>query len=102
MVTAPKQQLYVEENIFSRGFSYERVGEKLGVSRTTVYRWAKEQHRLDPDKLASLAAAIGCKPTDFYRMPDKRPSIDAILADADDEAFGATYDLAQRLAKRGS
>lgn len=55
--------------------------ERIGVSRETIWRWQKEQWRLDPGKIKKLADSIGIEPEQFWRPPG-RPSIDAILKDA--------------------
>lgn len=95
-----RAHLYIEEHMEAKGLSFEDIGGRMGVSRTTVWRWAKEQWRLDPGKMEALADAIGLDaPQDLFRPPS-RPSIDAILADAPQEMYEATLDLARRLAGR--
>lgn len=97
-----KPRLYIQEHIDDKGLSFEIVGDRLGVSRTTVWRWAAEQHRLDPEKIAALADAIGLDSwQDLARTPH-RPSVDGILADADENTFEAVIDLARKLTKKAS
>lgn len=92
-----KTHLYIEEHILAKDLTYDIVGNRLGVSRTTVWRWAKEQWRLDPSKMQALADAIGLEsPADFYRLP-QRPSIDAILADAPQPLYDAVVEHARKL-----
>src|SRR5687767_11844875 len=92
-----KGHLYIEEHMEAKGLSFEVIGGRLNVSRTTVWRWAKEQWRLDPGKMAALAEAMDMEtPADFYRMPT-RPSIDAIMADAPQPVYEALLDHAKRL-----
>jgi hypothetical protein len=51
--------------------------------------------------MAGLAEALGVEPQDLYRPPNRR-SIDAILAEAPDEIYEATLELARRLTHRAS
>lgn len=81
----------------AKGLSFEVVGGRLDVSRTTVWRWAKEQWRLDPGKMAALAEALELtSPADLFRRPE-RPSIDAIMNDAPQPVYDALVDHARRL-----
>jgi transcriptional regulator with XRE-family HTH domain len=92
-----KGHLYIEEHMAAKSLSFDVIGGRLGVSRTTVWRWAKEQWRLDPGKMAALAEAMDMEsPADFYRMPE-RPSIDAIMADAPQPLYEAVVDHARKL-----
>lgn len=93
-----KAHLYIEEHMQAKGLSFDDIGGRMDVSRTTVWRWANEQWRLDPGKMEALATAIGLdSPIDLYRPPE-RPSIDAILKDAPQSVYEATLDVARRLA----
>lgn len=86
--------------MLARNKSFEILGGNLGVSRTTVWRWANEQWRLDPGKIEALADAIGLdSPVDLYRPPG-RESIDGVLGNATEEVYQATLDVARRLAGR--
>lgn len=101
-----KTHLYIEEHIKAKGLSYDIVAGRLGVSRITVWRWNKEQWRLDPGKIDALADALQMPdPKELYRLPDApppRPSLDAILADVPDDQFDAIFDFARKMAQRGN
>lgn len=100
-----KVHLYIDEWIAAKDSSYEKIGGQLGVSRTTVWRWSKEQHRLKPGKIAALADALQIETQDFYRLPPskpERPSIDKLLEDAPDDDFQAIIDMARRLISKAS
>lgn len=79
-----RAHLYIREWMEHRGLSDETLGNRLETSRTTVFRWRKEQHRLDPGKIAQIASALDCEPEELWRPPG-RISIDAMLKDAPDE-----------------
>jgi len=96
-----RQHLYVSEWRESKGLTVERVGERLGVDRVTVWRWETQQNRLNPEKLAALAHAIGCEPEDFWRPPE-RPSLDALVKQAPDDLYRTAYDVVSRLTKQAS
>lgn len=97
-----KPHLYIEEHMEDRGLSDEQLAGRLGVARQTVFRWRKEQHRLDPGKIAAIAEAIGLSaPTDLYRTPE-RPSIDAIADQLDQVLYDALLEHARNLVRKAS
>jgi transcriptional regulator with XRE-family HTH domain len=53
----------------ARGLSDEKIANRIGVARETVTRWRNQQHRLNPDKIAALAAALDCKPEALWQPP---------------------------------
>lgn len=103
MVTriGPKKggHLYIEEWMAAadpRPVSDDELGKRLGVARQTVFRWRKEQWRLDPGKIAAIAEALGIEPEQLWRPPH-RPSVDAILKDAPDDVHETAMDIVRRL-----
>lgn len=94
-----KAHLYIEEHMAERGLNDAGLGNRMGVSATTVWRWRKEQHRLDPAKMKHIADALDLDVRDLF-SPPSRPSIDADVADLPQEDFETVRDLAQRLARR--
>lgn len=68
-----------------RGVSDERLAGRLGVARETVTRYRNEQHRLNPEKIAAIAAALDMEPEKLWQPPPPkdvppRPSLDALVA----------------------
>lgn len=104
MATDRPGHLFIEEWLRAKGFSDEEAGEKIGVSRETVYRWRTEQHRLNPQKILQLADLCGIRPADLWRMPTGRDSLDLLLDDLPenvrDIAVEMATDIMRRLAKR--
>lgn len=94
-----RRHLYIEEWMAYRGLSDERLANRLGVARETVTRWRGQQHRLNPDKIAAIASALDCDPTELWRPPD-RPSLDAIMKDAPKDVQDMAADIVQRLVGR--
>lgn len=88
--------LYIKEWFDARGMSDEKVAEVLGVARETVWRRRTEQHRLNPKKIAELAAAIGIEPEQFYRPPGEE-SIDAMLKGKPADLRSTAADIVRRL-----
>lgn len=96
-----RPHLYIQEHQDAKGLGDEKLGNRLGVSRQTIFRWKKEQWRLDPDKMAALAEALDLDgPPDLYRPPE-RPSIDAIMDDAPQSLYDAMVAHARSLRKAG-
>jgi transcriptional regulator with XRE-family HTH domain len=93
--------LYIELWMEHRGLSDEKLANRLGVARETVFRWRKEQHRLNPDKIAAIANALDIEPEDLWRPPG-RESLDAIVKDAPPELQATAIDIVRRLIGRAS
>jgi transcriptional regulator with XRE-family HTH domain len=87
-----------------RGLSDERLAGRLNVARETVTRWRSQQHRLNPDKIAALAIALDLTPEQLWRPPPpaNRPSIDALLKDASDDAVKKVAEVAAIMLKTGT
>lgn len=92
-----RPHLYVTEWFEQRGVNDEKVGDRIGVDRATIFRWRKEQHRLNPDKIAALAKALDLEPEDLWRPP-ARPSLDALIKDAPDDVVSMAFDIVKRMA----
>lgn len=92
--------LYITEWFDHLGVNDEKVATRIGVDRATVHRWRKEQNRLNPIKIATLAEALDISPQDFWRPP-ARPSLDAIVDKASDEVRAMAVDIVRRMAAGG-
>jgi len=96
-----KLHLYIEEWMEKRGLNDAGLGNRMGVSATTVWRWRNEQHRLDPGKIANIANALDLDdPRDLF-SPPARPVIPHLDQLADDD-YKAVRDMAERLARKAS
>lgn len=104
MVTKTKPNirahLYIDEWMEELLLNDEKVGEIMGKSRTTVWRWRTEQHRLNPEKIAAMAVAMGLEPEDLWRPPG-RPSIDAIVKDETEDGVRRIANAVRALLKAG-
>lgn len=96
-----KLHLYIKEWMDERGLSDERLANRLGVARETVFRWRTQQHRLNPEKIAVLASALDLEPIELYRLPGIR-SLDAIVANAPDDVRQTAADIVSRLVGKAS
>lgn len=72
-------RLYLVEHREAKDISAEKLADRIEVTRQTVHRWEREQHRLDPQKIAAYAHALDMEPLQLWRPPDL-PSVDALLA----------------------
>ena len=99
-----RTHLYIEEWMAARELSDETLANRLDTSRTTVWRWRTQQHRLNPEKIAQLAAALNLEPQDLWRPPARaeRPSVDALLRDASDEIVQKAVELVAILRRTGT
>lgn len=96
-----RAHLYIEEWMADRGLNDENLAGRLNVARQTVWKWRREQHRLDPSKIAQIAHALDIEPEDLWRTPN-RPSVDALLADATDEMIQKAIEMVGILRRTGS
>lgn len=97
-----RPHLYIKEHREAQGLSHERLAGRLGVERNTIWRWENEQNRLNPEKMADIADALGLDHwTDLTRPPGTR-SIDAMLADQPDAIRETAADIVARLTRRAS
>jgi predicted transcriptional regulator len=82
--------------------SVEQMAGRIGISRQSVYRWEVEQWRVTPDKQAAYAEALGpdVLPEMLWRLPDKAPSLDAMLIGQSEELKETAADIVRRLVRR--
>jgi hypothetical protein len=94
-----RQHLYIAEWMDFLGLTDEALGNRMGKDRATIWRWRVQQHRLNPDKIAALAAGIGlADPVDLWRDPrTARPSLDAIIKNAPGDIQDMAADIIRRL-----
>ncbi len=93
--------LYIDEWMKELGLNDEIVAERMGTSRVTVWRWRTQQNRLNPQKIAALAFALGREPEDLWRLPS-RPSVDALLKGLPDDVAQKAVDVVSILVKTGT
>jgi transcriptional regulator with XRE-family HTH domain len=96
-----RQHLYITEWFEHLGLDDTKVAGRLDMDRTTIFKWRKEQHRLDPDKIAALADALGIEPQQLWSLPGRR-SLDAMLVGAPNEVVDTAADIVERLVRKAS
>lgn len=95
-----RAHLYIDEWFEFRGLNDAKVGQRLGLDRTTVWKWRTNPNRLDPGKMEALAGALDIEPAELYRPPS-RPSLDAIAADYPDDLQQKAAEIVRLLGKTG-
>ena len=95
-----RAHLYIDEWFEHRGVNDEKVGKRLDLDRTTIWKWRKNPSRLDPGKMEALALALDIEPAELYRPPS-RPSLDAIVADYPEELQLKAAEIVRLLGKTG-
>lgn len=96
--TVPRR-LFLKEWREHVGLSVEQLAGRLEIERESVYRWEREPRRVNPDKQAAYAAALGIDPADLWRLPT-RPSLDALVRGQPDALQDMAADIVQRLIAR--
>ena len=95
-----RPHLYIEEHMRARDMSDTKLAGRLEVARETVYRWRTEQHRLNPEKIAAIADALGIDPTDLWPPPTTRTNLNVLAQLLDDHDFETIEITLKRLANR--
>lgn len=106
MVTGIRQRgrrkhLYITERMERLGLSDDVLSNRLGVARETIWRWRTQQHRLNPEKIAALAAVLDCEPEELWRPPDLL-SVDAMLKNASDDQRRQAAELVAVILKKAN
>lgn len=79
---------YLKEWMVHLDVSDEELANRMGVSRTTVWKRYTEQHRLSPAKVAQIADALDRHPNELL-FPPEVPSLDALAEGATPEQRAA-------------
>lgn len=79
---------YIKEWMVHLGVSDEELANRMGTSRTTVWKRYTEQHRLTPAKVAQIAEALDRHPNELL-FPPEVPSLDALAEGATPEQRAA-------------
>lgn len=95
------RRLYLVEWREHLDLSADQVADRMEVTRQTVHRWEREQHRMNPEKQAGYAHAIGIEPEDLWRHPG-RPSVDGLLAQVPDEKVQGVAEMVTLWIKTGT
>ena len=93
---APKAYLYIKEWMEAKKVSDDELANRLRVSRAQVWKWCNQQHRLNPQKIADVARALGIKPEELWHPPTE-PNLNAIIADAPADLRATAVDIVRRL-----
>lgn len=70
----------------------------MGVARSTAWRWANNRN-LKVGRAQQIAHALGKQLEDLTRPPS-RPSIDAMLREADDDTVATAKEMVEALLRR--
>lgn len=95
-----RQHLYITEWRESRGLSVEQLASRMDVDRTTLWRWETARRRVTEGIQAQIAHHLQIEPADLWRLPDSRPSIDAMTKGVSDDVFNTVVDIVTRLIRR--
>jgi transcriptional regulator with XRE-family HTH domain len=90
------RRLYLKEHRTAKGISAEAMAGRLGIERESVYRLEREPRRMNSEKQAAYAAALGLEPEELWRPPG-RVSLDAMVANAPDDLRETVTAIVARL-----
>lgn len=100
MATRPrkpfKRRLFLKEHREASHVSATTMAERLGIERESVYRMERELWRVNSEKQAEYAHALGIEPEDLWRPPGN-PSLDSLVKSAPDSVKAMAADIVKRL-----
>ncbi len=96
--------LYIDEWFDYFGLGDAEVALRIGVDRSTVFRWRNDKRKLSPEKQAALATALDIEPERFWNPPPLRgekipESLDKIVGGASKEVRDAVFDFVRRMVR---
>ena len=92
----------MREHRKAKGLSAVIMAGRLGIERESYYRLERHPEKLNAGELAELADALNIEPEALWRLPDSRPSLDAMVRGAPDDLKDMAADIVGRLmARRG-
>ncbi len=94
-----RRRLFLKEHREAKGLSAERMGERLGITRESLYRQEREPWRVNSEKQAEWAEALGIEPEALWRLPEAI-SLDELVRGQPDEVREMAADIVRRLVNR--
>lgn len=96
-----KRRLFLKEHRKAKGISATTMAGRLGIERESVYRLEREPRRVNSEKQAEYADALGIEPEALWRLPGAT-SLDALVSEAPEDVKSMAVDIVARLvAKSG-
>lgn len=92
-----RRRLFLKEHRKAKGVSAVIMAGRLGIERESVYRLEREPWRVNANKQAEWAHALGIEPEMLWRPPSEGPSLDAMVESAPDEVKAMAADIVRRL-----
>lgn len=98
-----RRRLFLREHRKAKGLSADAVAGRMDppMERESLLRLERELHRVNPDKQASYAHALGMQPEDLWRPPGT-PSLDAMVHDAPADVQAMVADIVRRMVGKAS
>jgi transcriptional regulator with XRE-family HTH domain len=94
---AGRWRLFLKEHRKAKGVSAEQMAGRLGIERESVYRLEREAYtRLNAEKQAAYAAALGIEPEALWRPPGA-VSLDALIVRESEDIQAMAADIVRRL-----
>lgn len=98
------RRLFLKEHREAKGLSAEQMAGRLGITRESLYRQEREPWRVNSEKQAQWAEALGIEPEALWRLPrgpEEPPSLDELVRGAPEELKNMAADIVRRLVNRG-
>lgn len=100
-----RRRLFLKQHREARGLSAQQMADRLDLTRESLYRQEREPWRVNSDKQAEWAEALGIEPEALWsppRGPEAPPSLDELVRDAPDDVKSMAVDIVRRLVNRAS
>lgn len=100
---APRRpvRVYLKEHREHAGLSQQELGERLKkpVDKGTVSRWERSTRGLSLNVLSAYAEALGIPTPRLYHPPNKRESLDELVAGASEDVRGKVHEVVRVMVK---
>lgn len=90
------RRLYLREHREAHGVSGAEMARRLEINRESLYRLEREPRRVNSEKQAEYAIALGIEPEALWRPPGP-PSLDNLTRGIPPELRAMVFDVVRRM-----
>jgi transcriptional regulator with XRE-family HTH domain len=101
-----KAHLYITEWLEYRDLSVIQIAGRLGIDRSTIYKWINGNRKFPVGALMEIADQLNCSLNDLCGPPPpsnspSRPSLDALVSGDPDDLVKKAADMIEILRRTG-
>lgn len=93
------RRVFLKEWREAKGLTQEALGNRLGVTGTSIHRWERSRAQLSTPVMAAIEEALSLSPGALFRHPDQ-PSADDLLRGASPAVVSQALDYLRFLTRK--